>query len=122
MAEECHYWHKRPPVELRLNVQPPRRGRQHFVTHVAVALQSPVVHPREHSDVGIDVIVDFDDTLVIVKPMESSDVLLKRAFPRNRHRQEQRVETSIVKPLTYVAASCQDQALLAIPDAGESLA
>jgi hypothetical protein len=67
-------------------------GRQDFVAHVAIALQSPVIHPREHSDVGIDVIIDFDDTLVIVEPMESSDVLLKRAPPRNRHRQEQCVE------------------------------
>jgi hypothetical protein len=122
MAAECHYWRKRAPVELCLNVQPPLCGRQDFITHVAVTLQSPVVHTREHSDVGIDVIIYFDDTLVIVKPMEPSHVLLKRAFPRNRHRQEQRVESSIVKPLTYVAASCQDQALLAIPDVGESLA
>jgi hypothetical protein len=74
----------RYPVEWRgLNVQPPLCSRQNSVAHVAVALQPPVIHPREHSDVGIDVIIDFDHTLVIVAPVESSDVLLKRALPRN---------------------------------------
>ena len=89
-----------------LNVQPPLCGRQDFVAHVAIALQSPVIHPREHSDIGIDVIIDFDHTLVIVKPVESSDVLLKRAPPRNRHRQEQCVEAGVVKPLADVAPRC----------------
>jgi hypothetical protein len=43
---------------------------------------------REHADAGIDVILDFDDTLVVEEPVKSPDVLLERAFPRNRHRQE----------------------------------
>ncbi len=71
-----------------LNVQALLCARQDFVTHVATTLQSPLVHPREHADVGIDAIVDFDDTLVVVEWVKSPDVLLERAFPRNRHRQE----------------------------------
>ena len=56
-----------------LNVQLPLGGRQDFIAHVAVALQLSVIHPREHSDIGIDVIIDGDHTLVIVEPVEWSD-------------------------------------------------
>jgi hypothetical protein len=31
-----------------------------------MALQSPLVHPPQYADVGIDVIVNFDETLVVV--------------------------------------------------------
>src|SRR5262249_50103339 len=56
-----------------------------FVAHVAVPLQPAPIHSREHQDVPINVVVDLNDSLGIVKPMKSPDVLLKRALPRNRH-------------------------------------
>ena len=52
--------------------------------------------------------------LSIVKPMETANILLQRSLPGDRHRQEQRVQTSVVKTLANVTASCQDDSWLAL--------
>src|ERR1019366_1941213 len=49
-------------------------------------------------------VVDPDDALSVVQPMKAPDILLQRAFPGNRHCYEQRVQSSIVKALSYVVA------------------
>ncbi len=57
---------------------------RHIANPVAdgtIALQSPRIHSRQHGDIGIDIVVNPDDTLSVVEPMKASDVLLQGAFP-----------------------------------------
>jgi len=46
--------------------------------------------------------------------MQSSDILRKRAFPRNRYGQEQRIERRVVEPFAEVSPGRQNKALFAI--------
>jgi hypothetical protein len=67
-----------------------------------VTLQSPRIYPRQHGDIGIDVVVNPDNALRVVKPMKASYILLQCALPRNWHCQQQCVQTGIVKTLADV--------------------
>jgi hypothetical protein len=49
------------------------------ITDESIAFQSARVHPSQHQYIGIDVIVDLDDTLRVMKPVETPDVLLQRS-------------------------------------------
>ena len=69
-------------------------------------------HPRQHRDVAIDVVVDAHLELALVQTVQSSRVLHDRPLPRDRHRQEQRVQPGVVEPLTEEAARRQHQPLL----------
>src|SRR5215831_1227404 len=54
----------------------------------AVALQPALVHPRQHRNTVIYVVVDLHDSLVVVETMQPAHVLLQRPLPGDRHRQE----------------------------------
>ena len=44
------------------------------------------------------------NTSLRMQSVEATDILSERAFPGDRHRQEQRIETSIVEPFADVVA------------------
>src|SRR5690606_6968592 len=89
------------------------------VAHGAIALHALVEHASQHGHVAIDVVVDADLGLVAVPAMQAARVLYEGAFPRDGHREKERVEASVVESLTEEPSSCQQKALLAIGDAGE---
>ncbi len=97
-----------PDRRENLDVQPLLRIVNDFIAHVAVSLHSATVHSRQHQNVGIDVVVDLNDSLGVVKSMKSPDVLLKRSLPRNRHRQEQRIEPGVIESFADVASRRKD--------------
>src|ERR1700730_8110425 len=49
-----------------------------------------------------------------MKPVKTPDVLLKRSLPRNRHRQEECIQPSVIEALAYVAAGRQNDSWLAL--------
>ena len=89
----------------------PRAGVEYPISHIGIAFQQTVVHSCQHPDVRIDVVVHLHNLLVIVRAMETPDVWLKRFLPRDRHGEEQRVQTRILDPLADVAAGRQDHSL-----------
>jgi hypothetical protein len=84
------------------------------ITDESIAFQSARVHPSQHQYIGIDVIVDLDDTLRVMKPVETSDVLLQRSLPRNRYRQEECIQASVIEAFAYVTAGRQNDSWLAL--------
>ena len=46
------------------------------IAHIGVSAEPPFVHPREHSDIDVDVVINLDDPLVVVQSMQPSHVLL----------------------------------------------
>jgi hypothetical protein len=77
-----------------------------------VRSQAARVHSRQHKDVGAYVIVDSQNTLGIMKSVETSYVLLERSLPGNGHRQKERIQAGIVEPFAYVAAGRQNDSRL----------
>ena len=49
-------------------------------------------------------------------PVQASNILRQRSFPRDWHRQEQGVEPSVVEPLPDVASCRKDQPFLIMGD------
>jgi len=80
------------------------------------------VHPREHPDIDIDVIVNLHRLLVVVEPVEAAHVLLQRSLQRDWHRQKQRVETAIVKAFANVASGSKDHPRFGICNGSQLLA
>src|ERR1700756_4200633 len=91
-----------------------------YVTNGAVAFQPTLVHSCEHRNQVVHVIVDLDHTLVVMKTVQSPHVLLERPLPRDGHRQEERIQTRVVKSFANVASGRQDCAWLALRHGGES--
>jgi len=56
------------------------------------------VHPVEHRDSHVHVVVEFDVMLVLVRPEQSTDVLNHSALERDREGQEKGVELGQSKP------------------------
>jgi hypothetical protein len=67
-----------------------------------------VTFPREHRNLRVDEIEHSNNPLPIVDPMQPPDVLLERAAPRDWHSQKQSVESRVVKALTDVASSGEE--------------
>jgi hypothetical protein len=49
--------------------------------------------------------------------MKASNILRERSLPRDRHRDEQRVESSIVESLAKIATNRQDETFFAVGSA-----
>src|ERR1017187_1763217 len=92
-----------------------------FVPDGSISFEPLLVHPREHRNVCIHVVVNPNNLLAVVNSMQATHELLQGAAPRNRHRQEQRVEPRIVKTLAYVASGGQDYAWNSVWNRGEFL-
>jgi hypothetical protein len=60
----------------------------HHITNRGIALQSALVHPGQHQNVAVHIIVDLHKSLVRMETMQPAHILLQRALPGNRHRQE----------------------------------
>lgn len=59
------------PERIALEQTSLRRNVAHdLVSHVAVAFQSSLVHASQHSDICVNVVVDFDDAFAVVKPVQ----------------------------------------------------
>ena len=88
-------------------------GRQeNRVADGLIAAAAPVEHPRQHRHVEVRVVVDAHLALAVVEAVQSARVLGDRAAPRDRKRQEQRVQTRIVESLADVLAGRQDDPCL----------
>ena len=84
------------------------RRQQHGVADGLIAPAAPVEHSCEHRHVEIRVVVDADLALAVVEAVQAAGVLRDRASPRDRQRQEQRVEAGIIEPFADVLAGRQD--------------
>lgn len=60
------------------------------------------VHPVEHWDAYVDVVVEFDVKFARVSAQETADVLDDSAFESEREGEEQRVEFGPVEPFSEV--------------------
>src|SRR5216684_5533502 len=92
---------------------PARNGARWNDNRVADSLvpaATPIEHSRQHGHVQVGVVVDSYLTLAVIQAMQPSDVLRNRSPPRDRQRQEQRVQARIVESLSDVFASRQDDA------------
>src|ERR1043166_818399 len=78
------------------------------VTNRGVALQPTLVHPGQHQNVTVHIIVDLHKSLVVVETMQPAYILLQCALPGDRHGQKERVETRVVKPFSDVASRRQN--------------
>ena len=74
-------------------------GEEDRVADRLVTAAAPVEHPREHRDVEVRVVVDAHFALAVVQPVQPAGVLRDCAPPRDRQREEQRVEARIVEAL-----------------------
>src|SRR5579864_2930880 len=71
-------------------------------------------HAREHGNGPIDVIVDDHLMLALMVTVKPTDILRKRALPRDRHRKEQGIESRIIKTFAQIAPGSENEAFLAI--------
>ena len=77
------------------------RGKHSYpVSHSFVASLPLVPHPQQCWMTSVNEIYNPHVGLADVLPVQSPGVLLKRALPRYRHCQNQRVEWWVVKTLT----------------------
>ncbi len=60
-------------------------------------------HPRKYGNVYIHIVIYPDLMLSSVQTMQPTCILCDRTLPGNRHREEQSVETRIVKSFTQIA-------------------
>ena len=68
-----------------LSVRPEGCLRQH--SQVLSTRLTALVHPSQHRDEHVSVVVHDHFPFVLVEPMEPAYVLLKRPSPRDRHRE-----------------------------------
>ena len=71
-------------------------------------------HAREHRNGPIDIIVYDYLMLALMVTVKPTDILRKCAFPRDRHRKEQGIESRIIKTLAQVAPGSENEAFLII--------
>lgn len=57
-------------------IEPSIRICEDLVPQVRAPLEPSPIHARQHQDVGIHVVIDCNDFLAIVKPVQTPDVLL----------------------------------------------
>jgi hypothetical protein len=74
----------------------------HVEAEGGVAGQTLLVHPGEHGDAGVDVVVDLDVVLSVMGPEETTDVLDDPAFPCQWEGEEEGVERRPVEALPEV--------------------
>ncbi|CRI63426.1 hypothetical protein THIOKS11320075 [Thiocapsa sp. KS1] len=80
------------------------------ITHRSVALLSPIPHAQQGRVSGVDNIEDPHVGLGGMLAMQSAGVLLQQAFPRDRHRQDQRIQWRMVKAFADQLSRCQKDA------------
>ena len=93
-----------------------RRGREPHLLFDRVtkrAVSGPPLrrHPGQDRHRCINIIDDKDIGLSGVSPVQSSHILSQRPLPGNRHRQEERIEARVIKPLPDAASCRHDEAL-----------
>ena len=84
------------------------------VAKCAIARAPFCGHPSENRHSLIDIVYDQDIPFSVMFAMQPTDILRQSSFPGDRHRQEQRVETGVVKTFADVAACREDQTLVII--------
>jgi len=70
------------------------------VADTAITAEALPEHAQQHRDVAVDVVEDANLLLRGVETMEPARVLDQRPLPRNRQREEERVEPGVVEALT----------------------
>lgn len=88
--------------------------RSNFISERAISRAPSRCHPRQHRNMRINIIINNDVTFAIVESVQTAGVLCKRSPPRDRHREKQRIESRIVKPLPEVSTGCYQQSLFVI--------
>ena len=58
------------------------------ITNRGITLQPALVHPGQHQNVVVHIVVDLHKSLVSMETMQPAHILLQRALSGNRHRQE----------------------------------
>src|SRR5208282_2150738 len=58
------------------------------VSNRAVAFQPALVHPRQHRNIVVHIVVDLHESFVVVEAMQPAHILLQGALPGDRHGQE----------------------------------
>src|ERR1039457_2203079 len=105
--------------EVTCGLSKPEERLASRVTDATVTAQALLEHPEQHRNVAINVVDDLDFVLCWMQAMEPTCVLCQRALPRYRESQEERIKPSIIKPLTNVAACCDNNSFLAARDRSE---
>lgn len=75
-----------------------------------VSAAALVEHARAHRHCAVNVVVDAHFLFRVVQAVQASDVLRERAAPRDRQREEERVEPAVVEALADIAARGDDHA------------
>ena len=88
----------------------------YFIAEGLVADQPLIVHPHQHRDFSVHVIINLYHLFIVVKAMETADILLEGTPSGDGHDQEQRIQAGIVKPLSNIPAGGQDQSLFPVRD------
>ena len=77
--------------------------------------QSPLRgHARQHRHQFVDVVNDQNLGLSGMLAVEATYILSQRTFPGYGHREEQRVESRIIKTLTEIPPCSEDEPFLTI--------
>ena len=79
-----------------------RRAELHLIPQLRIALQPLVIHPLQHGDMDVHIVVDTNLVLALVIPVKPTGVLRQCSAPRNRHRQQQSVQSRSIKSLSDV--------------------
>ena len=85
----------------------------------AIRSEALLEQPQEHRNLPVDVVVDPNLGLCRMRPVKASAVLDERALPRDRHREEEGVETGVVEALADVATRREDEALGRVQNRGK---
>src|SRR6266496_4791564 len=93
----------------------------HGVANRGISFQPSLVHPRQHRNVRIHIVVDLNNMLVVMKPMQSPDILLESSFPRNWHSQKKSIQPGIVKPFADIAPGRKNNPLVSKGYNGQSV-
>ena len=70
------------------------------VAHGPIAAQSLFEHLGEHRHIAVDVVHHTHFGFRVMLAVQAAGILDQRAFPRDRHGEEQGVETGVVEALS----------------------
>src|SRR5665213_1304789 len=86
-------------------------SRANAITQSAVSGLPFLSHSCQYGNRGVNVVVYGNFSFVGVIAVEPAGILRDGAFPRNRHCQEERVETRVVEALAEISPRCKDEPL-----------
>ncbi len=96
-------------------------GRQeNRVAHGFITSTTPIEHSRQHGRIEVGIIVDPNLALPIIEPVQATNVLSNCPMPRHWQREEQRIESGIIKSLANISAGRQQYSLFVNGDIRQS--